>query len=67
MLLADCDERRLLPYIFLQIRQAQELGVGEYTVWRPIGRDILLSIFEMFHWLLGWYTSYCAATVVTGI
>ena len=46
--------------------RGQELGVGEYTLWPPIGRDILLSIFEMFHWLLGWYTSYCAAPLVTG-
>ena len=39
----------------------------EYTVWRPIGHDMLLNIFGMFHWLLGWYTSCCAAPLVTGI
>ena len=28
--------------------------------------DILFTNFEMFHWLLGWYTSYCAAPLVAG-
>ena len=23
-----------------------------YNVWRPVSHDILLSIFEMFHWPL---------------
>ena len=32
-----------------------------YTVWRPLSRDILLSIFEMFHWPLGCFRSNCAA------
>ena len=36
-----------------------------YTVWRPVGRDILLSFFGLFHWLVGSYCSYCAAQLVT--
>ena len=27
-------------------------------------RDVLLSIFDMFHWLFGWYCCYCAAQSV---
>ena len=36
-----------------------------YTVWRPLSRDILLSVFEMFHRPLGRHSSCCAAQLVT--
>ena len=35
-------------------------------MWRPLSPDILLSSFDMFHRLLGCYSSYCAAQLVTG-
>ena len=42
------------------------LFAATYRAERPLISDVLLSHFEMFHWLLGWYTSYCAAPFVTG-
>ena len=42
------------------------LSLRLYSVWRPVSRNTLSSIFEMLHWLLGWFSSYCAAQLVTG-
>ena len=36
-----------------------------YTVWHPLGHILSLN-FDMFHWPVGWYCSYCAAQLVTG-
>ena len=40
-----------------ETRKKQELvfpmAPGTYTVWRPASRDILRSIFDMFHRPLG--------------
>ena len=43
------------------------LFAATYRAERSLISDVLLSHFEMFHWLLGWYTSYCAVPLVTGI
>ena len=36
-------------------------------MWHQVICGILWSIFEMFHRPLGWYSSYCAAQLITGI
>ena len=38
----------------------------QYRVGRPLRRDVLLSMFYMFHRPLGWYCNHCADKLVSG-
>ena len=53
--------------------QKQKIGDGKiprpkkmYTVGCPLSRDILLSVYGIFHRALSWYCSYRGPILVTG-